>query len=165
MTFCWNCGAEVERTEAKFCLKCGVSLSSRDTTVTSSRPEQQVDVGTERVGEQGPTPTVRVNTYRLGKHFEENVASIFERMGYQVEMRHHFREMGGAEFDLLLTRGKRKVADECKNYDESRDVGIKEIRDFMGKLEQIKIVSGIFVAATLFSDPAKEYANSTGIKH
>jgi Holliday junction resolvase-like predicted endonuclease len=165
MAFCWRCGAEVEQAEARFCLACGANLQSQKKV--PSPPVSQAEPALmefESPEVKESVPTVPLTTYRLGKHFEENIASIFERMGYQVEMRHHFKEMGGAEIDLVLTRGNRKVAVECKNYDESRDVGIKEIRDFKGKLDQINIVTGIFVAATLFSDPAKEYAHSTGIQ-
>lgn len=159
MVFCWRCGAEVERAEASFCAKCGADLLPKgksSASIESPTVGQQGSKGEEM--EESPRVS-RLNAYGLGKQFEENVALIFRNMGYQVETRHHFHEMGGAEIDLVLSRGNRRVAVECKNYDESRDVGIKDLRDFKGKLDQIEIASGIFVAATFFSDPAKEFAH------
>ena len=65
-----------------------------------------------------------------------------------------------AEIDVLLTRGNRRRAVECKNYDTSRAVGIAELRVFKNKLEDIGIASGLFVTSSVFSRDAQDFAES-----
>jgi hypothetical protein len=161
MKYCWNCGQKLDREGSKFCTGCGADLqpSNESTDVTKKLFEkQQAPVHQDKSG----TPTLGI--FELGKKLEESVSEIFRQMGYETETRHHFTQLGGAEIDVLVRKGKRKMAVECKNYDESREVGIKELRDFKGKLDQIGIVSGLFVTTTFFSQPAEEYADSTGIE-
>jgi len=86
-------------------------------------------------------------------------------MGYSVELRRRFSTQSGtAEIDIVLTKGSRKRGVECKNYDISRNVGIKELRDFKGRLDQVGIISGLFVTSTIFSGEAEQYADSNGIE-
>jgi predicted RecB family endonuclease len=69
--------------------------------------------------ELGP---VKLNTYDLGVQLEDTTASIFQKMGYSVEKRQRVQTKSGAtaEIDILLVRGIRRRAVECKNYDQSR---------------------------------------------
>jgi hypothetical protein len=69
-----------------------------------------------------------------------------------------------AEIDLILTRGNRRKAVECKNYDPSRAVGTSELRVFKDKLNDIGIASGVVVTNTAFSRDAEQLAVSVGIE-
>lgn len=112
-------------------------------------------------------PDVRrtVTTKELGNTLEDNVALIFKNMGYDVKVRQRFSTQSGtAEIDILLSKGNRRRGVECKNYGQSRYIGIKELRDFKGRLEQVGILSGLFVTNTFFSGEAEQYADSTGIE-
>ena len=58
-----------------------------------------------------------------------------------------------------MTFPNKVVAVECKNYSEARTVGIKEIRDFQSKLQDLPDVKeGMFVTNTVFSSEAQTYA-------
>lgn len=106
-----------------------------------------------------------VTAKEMGNTLEDNVAAIFERMGYNVQVRRRFSTQSGtAEIDLVLTRGERRRGVECKNFGPTRYVGIKELRDFKGRLEQVGIISGLFVTNTFFSGEAEQYAESNGIE-
>lgn len=53
---------------------------------------------------------------------------------------------------------------ECKNYSEARTVGIKEIRDFQSKLQDLPdVTDGMFVTNTIFSSEAQTYAEHNQI--
>jgi len=109
---------------------------------------------------------VKLNTYDLGVQLENTTASIFEKMGYSVEKRKRVPTKSGAtaEIDILLIRGIRKRAVECKNYDPSRSVGVQDLRVFKDKLGDASISSGIFVTNTYFSEDSQKLADSTGIE-
>jgi hypothetical protein len=161
LKYCWNCGAQLQKEDAKFCSECGTSLVSAPIT----------SVGSEGIPKQSEPNDIRpdtprpISTKQLGNTLEDNVASIFKSMGYDVKVRQRFSTQSGtAEIDILLTKGNRKRGVECKNYGPSRQIGIKELRDFKGRLEQVGILSGLFVTNTFFSGEAEQYADSTGIE-
>lgn len=52
------------------------------------------------------------------------------------------------------------LAIECKNYAESNKVGIKEIRDFSAKLDDLDIKKGLFITNSDFSQDAIGWATN-----
>jgi hypothetical protein len=68
---------------------------------------------------------------------------------------------------LLLNycpRQNKVLAVECKNYNDARIIGIKEIRDFQSKLQDLPDISnGMFVSNTSFSSEAETYAKHNQI--
>jgi len=105
----------------------------------------------------------KVSAYELGKRLEQMAASIFKNLGYSVEERKKVQTRTGSvcEFDVLLRRGQRTMAIECKNYDVSRAVGIQDLHVFRDKLLQSDIYSGIFITNTTFSEDAVKLATDT----
>lgn len=87
-------------------------------------------------------------------------------MGYKVELRKRLATRSGAtaEIDILITRGNRRRAVECKNYDISRAVGASELRIFKDKLTDIGLSSGIFITNSVFTEDAEKLAESAGIE-
>ncbi len=110
--------------------------------------------------------SIKLNIYDIGVQLEEATAAIFEKMGYSVKMRQRppTKSGGTAEIDILLERGNRRKAVECKNYDPSRSVGVSELRIFKDKLTDTGIAAGVFVTTTSFSEDAERLAESTGIE-
>lgn len=108
----------------------------------------------------------KLNIYNLGVQLEGTSASIFEKMGYTVKTRQRVPTKSGApaEIDILLERGNRRKAVECKNYDPSRSVGASDLRVFKDKLTDTGIFSGVFVTNTSFSDDAQKLAESVGME-
>lgn len=166
MKFCPNCGAKLQTSSAKFCHECGAKLQSATPNVT---PDQSADldrkVKTSDTEEEEILEPAKLNVYDLGVKLEETVASIFERMGYSAQRRQRVPTKTGAtaEIDVILTRGNRTRAVECKNYDLSRAVGVSELRVFKNKLDDSGIASGIFVTSSIFSRDAQQFGDSTGI--
>jgi restriction endonuclease Mrr len=68
------------------------------------------------------------------------------------------------EIDFLARRQHKVLAIECKNYSEARTVGIKEIRDFQSKLQDLpEVTEGLFATNTIFSSEAQTYAEHNHI--
>jgi hypothetical protein len=87
-------------------------------------------------------------------------------MGYVTQKRERVPTTSGAtaEIDILLMRGNRRKAVECKNYDPSRAVGVSDLHIFKSKLDDTGIISGVFVTNVHFSEDAKKLAESRGIE-
>ena len=134
--FCPNCGKPVQN-DMKFCPYCGTNLQSIGNVSPAALSQQPIQPPivssqlTQQPIEEDLEP-VKLNIYDLGLQLENTTALIFEKMGYKVEKRKRVPTKSGAtaEIDILLTRGIRKRAVECKNYDPSRSVGIQDMRVF-----------------------------------
>jgi hypothetical protein len=110
--------------------------------------------------------SIKPDTYDLGVRLEDTVEAIFQKMGYMTEKRKRVPTTYGttAEIDILLKRGNRRKAVECKNYDPSRAVGVSDLHVFKSKLDDTGIISGVFVTNVQFSEDAKKLAESRGIE-
>ncbi len=162
--FCPECGTRLSEPNPKFCPECGANLGHQEAR----------SVETAKVIPPPPSPDTRplahedaemrkVSAYELGERLEQMAASIFKNLGYSVEVRKKVQTRTGSvcEFDVLLRRGPRTMAIECKNYDVSRAVGIQDLHVFRDKLIQSDIYSGIFITNTTFSDDAVKLATDT----
>lgn len=127
---------------------------------------EPIHKGHDESQEDHEIASVKLNVYDLGVKLEETVAEIFQRMGYSVESRTRVPTRSGAtaEIDVLLRRGARTKAVECKNYDPSRSVGVSDLRVFRSKLDETGIYAGIFVTNTSFSEDSEKLADSVGIE-
>lgn len=168
LKYCPNCGTPLQTPNQKFCLECGTNLQSVGVALSQTQAEKSKDESSplpESANEEATKPA-KLNTYDLGISLENTAASILEKMGYTVEKRKRVPMRSGrtAEIDLLLTRGNRRRAVECKNYDPSMSVPVSDMHVFKSKLEEIGILSGIFITDTLFSEGARSLADSFGIE-
>jgi len=139
---------------------------SSETASTATEAVKPIEATRKAASEEEETGPVRLNVYDLGVNLEETVAAIFNRMGYSVETRKRVPTTSGAtaEIDILLQRGTRIKAVECKNYDPSRSVGISDLRVFKDKLGDTGIFAGVFVTNSSFSGDSERLAESTGIE-
>lgn len=177
MKFCPSCGTPLQASNQKFCPECGINLKSYGVAPSPPPPPPPSDSNQsifptnnssqfhESINEE-TIETTKLNTYNLGVDLENTTASIFEKMGYSIEKRKRLPTKSGAiaEIDILLTRGSRRKAVECKNYDPSRSVPVSDMRVFKDKLYDTGIMSGIFVTNTYFSEDAQKCADSVGIE-
>ena len=162
MTYCHNCGKELPSPDVKFCPYCGAQQIIQQNVSNVQPPKTSAESVNENEVFEIPKPKI----YDLGIQLENTTATIFEKMGYVVQKRVRLptRTSAVAEIDLILTRGNRRIAVECKNYKEDTSVGVGELRKFKNKMEDVDIASGKFVTNTLFSDESKQFADSTGIE-
>ncbi len=169
LKYCPNCGTVLQPQNQKFCSECGVNLQTLNGNSIikeqASKKNQTSVVQLETENEENIKP-IKLNSYDLGIRLENTTASILEKMGYAIEKRKKMPTKSGAiaEIDILITRGNRRRAVECKNYDPSKSVGISDMRVFKDKLTDIGVMSGIFVTNTYFSEDAQKLAESVGIE-
>lgn len=163
MKFCPECGKPLQIANPRFCPECGADINLGG----SAQANHLTESGALPIDEQEDEfQSVRLNTYDLGVNLENMTAAIFGRMGYSVEKRKRVPTRSGAtaEIDLLIRRGERMKAVECKNYDESRPVGVSDLRVFNSKLTESGIFAGIFVTNSAFSEDSEKFAESTGLE-
>jgi hypothetical protein len=178
LKFCPSCGTPLPALNPKFCPECGINLQSHGVapppppplllpsdSEQSILPNKDTPQFRESINEE-EREQVKFNTYNLGVDLENTTASIFEKMGYSVEKRKRLSTKSGAtaEIDILLIRGNRRRAVECKNYDPSRSVPVSDMRIFKDKLYDTGVISGVFVTNTYFSEDAEKCADSVGIE-
>lgn len=174
MNFCPNCGVEIQFSESKYCHNCGLSLIvAKDVTEPSG-----INKTVEQSNQKTPAPPTEkeeiddkeglgATAYSKGSKFEDTVEDILKAEGYHTQRRLRLDgQKGKSEIDILAVkkyRGKeRKLAVECKNYD--KPVPVKDVRDFLSKLEDLEIPNGLFVAYREFSSEAKAWGEKGGMR-
>lgn len=170
MTFCGSCGKQATDID-KFCRNCGSQITEITVQVAEEvgevikeeyreniHTEQEINQNTSDVEESFVNPSMR----ELGNKLEDMVEKIYQVQGYETKTRQKI--LGASktynEIDVLATRKSIKIAIECKNYSEDRKVGIKEIRDFITKLDDLDIHRGLFVTSSYFSEDARSFAEN-----
>lgn len=158
MKFCPECGEDLKGS-TKFCPECGINLNN----MPKENPVQN-EIKTEYTEPvlDSNEPVIQRTTRDLGTRLEESVERIFKDRGYQTIRGQKIRGQSGQfnEIDVLAKRGSVALAIECKNYTEDRKVGIKEIRDFVAKLDDLNINKGLFVTSSDFSSDAMGWASN-----
>jgi uncharacterized Zn finger protein (UPF0148 family) len=168
MSFCPNCGKPLLSLNPNFCPECGVKLKTGDTN-RKEEPTAEITSGNKRVefvekddeNLELPKPT----SFSLGRSLEQMTSDIFEKRGWTVKRNYHPPTRSGAstEIDVFIERGKIRKAIECKNFEDYRMVGVKDLRDFAYKLSDTGIAVGIAVTNSQFSEEAVKLADSEGI--
>jgi len=94
------------------------------------------------------------------RRFEEFLAELFVRLGYEVELTQATRD-GGA--DLLCLRNLNGIpfrfAVEIKRYKEGRNIDVSLVRAFVGANEEHRANQLVYVTTSAYTKPAVEYAN------
>ncbi len=174
MSFCPNCGEKIEIENSKFCSKCGFSLEVKKDVNKSPQIQEKIEspsmetstasaVDEEETEESEYTAK---NAYALGFQFDDTVEAILKAKGYTTQRRLRLEgQKGKSEIDILAIKrykGKeKKIAVECKNHKNS--VQVKDVRDFISKLEDNCIPNGLFVAYGNFSNEAESWGENHGL--
>lgn len=176
MNFCPDCGEKIETESAKFCSNCGSNLQilkkvsnipkkAEDDSKILNQPSPLIIGEKEEAIENADY--IAKNAYILGDKFETMVEEILKAKGYLTERRVRIKgKKGRSEIDILaVKRSKEKemcIAVECKNY--SNRVPVKDVRDFVSKLEDIGVSNGLFVTHSNFSSEAKMWGENSGLE-
>lgn len=152
MKFCPECGVELPIITANFCPSCGAKLWKK---------EFQEDLSHENNVQS------RNTIYSLGIKLEQMFDEILKAKGFDTTRRKKLEGKSGTfhEIDILATKNEIVLAVECKNYGETRTIGLKDIRDFHSKLVDLpQINKSWFVTNIEFSSGVKNYASEYGIE-
>jgi hypothetical protein len=180
MKYCPACGYRLEYESIKFCYDCGVNLSEfksnnnnniqkpfdefiSSTTDFRDNILESKDLIAESRQQQQEYTTI----HNLGIKLEEAIESLFKHKGFSTQRRLKLKGRSGAlhEIDVFANKKNQVIAIECKNYSTDRIVGIKEIRDFQSKLNDLHHNDdAIFVTFAKFSSDAITYANKYDIQ-
>lgn len=90
--------------------------------------------------------------------FEELVAELLHRMGYEIDMTPKTRDGG---FDMFAAK-KDEIAKfiylvECKRFTPPNKVGVQYVRALHGVVQQQQANAGIIVTTSFFTSGAKEF--------
>jgi uncharacterized protein YjbI with pentapeptide repeats len=93
--------------------------------------------------------------------FEELVAELFIRSGFEVDRTPKNRDYG---YDLKISHsdpavGKRIFLVECKKYGSGRPVGISPVRSLYAMTVSSQAEKGIIVTTNILSDVAQDFAS------
>jgi restriction system protein len=96
------------------------------------------------------------------KLFEDLSAAFYQEKGIRAELTKLGAD-GGIDIKLYQDdSGKPTSLVQCKAWN-SKQVGVKEIREFLGVLSHEKIAKGFYMASGVYSIDAKEFAKLNGI--
>ena len=91
------------------------------------------------------------------RQFEELVAEMFTRLGYQVELTPPTKDGG---FDIAAAKradiGSFLYLVECKRYQPTHKVGVELVRSLYGVVESHGATGGVMVTTSFFTKPACE---------
>lgn len=121
------------------------------------------DVNEELVRSLAADPTLM---YSLNpRKFEEVVAFLFEKRGWQVRLTPPTRD-GGFDFfaELRNPLSSFLVLGECKRYSRDRKVGVEIVRGLHSVTETNKAHQGIVITSSFFTAGAVEYQRVLGPK-
>lgn len=90
-----------------------------------------------------------------GYGFENAVANLFRGIGCSAETT---KRSGDGGVDIIITKGTRKIAVQCKRYNKS--VGPHVIRDLLGTMNYLGYEEGAIVTTTGFTSGVKTFANN-----
>jgi restriction system protein len=92
------------------------------------------------------------------REFEELVAELLSRQGYEVELTPPTKDGG---FDMFAahknTLGKFLFLVECKRYSETKRVGVEIVRSLHGVVQQHQATAGIIATTSFFTTGAADF--------
>lgn len=89
------------------------------------------------------------------QRFEDEIASMFRRLGYQVEQTPYSNDMGR---DAVMWKDGDKFLLECKRYAEDGLSGRPELQKFHSAIMNDHAKKGFFVSTGMFTKAAVDYA-------
>jgi hypothetical protein len=95
------------------------------------------------------------------RQFEEEVAQLYSRLGFQVELTPAVGDYG---VDVMATRGGVLYAIECKKLAPDHPVSRPLVQKLHSAMHFKDATRGIFVTTSRFGGPARKFAKECGIE-
>lgn len=92
------------------------------------------------------------------RQFEEFVAELFEKDGYNVSLTQQTHD-GGKDLFIIENKrfGKFVYYVECKKYAADNPVGVRLVRELYGTVTADRATAGVLVTSSYFSNEAKQF--------
>jgi restriction system protein len=105
-------------------------------------------------------PTLDELRHLSPQRFEDEMASLFARLGYKVQQTPYTNDFGR---DAILEKNEEKYLLECKRYGEGNVIGRPQLQKFHSAIISDKAVGGYFVTTGTFTAGAKTHAPKLGV--
>ena len=93
--------------------------------------------------------------------FEEFIARLFQKMGYQTEVT---RKTGDYGIDVIAIDGKGKIAIQAKQYKGGNNVGNETVQQLLGAMWRVKAYKAIIITTSDFTRQAIQQASDSPIE-
>jgi len=114
----------------------------------------------ERLG-RGIVPSLEELRQLTPQQFENEIANLFRRLGYDVKQTPYSNDQGR---DAIMMMGGDKYLLECKRYGEDNSSGRPDIQKFHSAIISDRAKGGLFVTSGSFSKAALDFAPSASIE-
>lgn len=88
------------------------------------------------------------------RDFERNVAKLYERLGFQVQLTPAVGDLG---VDIIAVKGSERYAIECKRFGRGQTVGTPLLQKLHSAMHVEAATKGVFVTTSRFSAKAKKF--------
>lgn len=95
------------------------------------------------------------------KEFEEFIADLFRRMGYNVQLLPHGSDRGGG---VLAQKNSDKILVQCKKLIEGYNAGDKDVQKTLASMWKFKANKSVLITTSDFTAQAHEQAKDTPIE-
>lgn len=95
------------------------------------------------------------------REFEEFVAELFTRMGYQVELTPYVKDYGA---DVVARKGKGRVLIQVKKYEPRHHVGARDVQRALGSRWKYRANKSILITTSDFTKEAKKQSEGAPIQ-
>lgn len=107
-----------------------------------------------------PVPSLQFLRSLTSEIFEDEMAEVFRRLGYEVKQTPYVNDHGR---DAIMHKDGKKFLLECKRYAAGRTSGRPELQKFHSAIMTDKADRGFFVTTGGFTTGAKKFAASEPI--
>jgi restriction system protein len=132
--------------------------------VSTSTPEETIDAAYQQVSAALAEELLGRLVERDDRFFEEVVLDVLVALGYggsKPEAAERVGRSGDGGIDGVIredTLGLDAIYVQAKKWAPDRTIGPREIREFLGALQDVEAAKGIFITTSSFSGDAQELA-------
>jgi len=128
--------------------------------VSTSTPEETIDVAYQQVSAALAEELLGRLVERDDRFFEEVVLDVLVALGYGGSKPEAAERVGLSGDGVIRedTLGLDAIYVQAKKWAPDRTIGPREIREFLGALQDVEAAKGIFITTSSFSADAQELA-------
>jgi restriction system protein len=118
-----------------------------------------VSLDFQRIIRERATQQAEVLFQLSPRQFEEFIAEVWDRLGYQVELTKRTRDGGRDIVAVKQAEVSTRYLIECKRYDPNHKISVGVVRELYGVKVHEKATKGILATTSYFSPDALEFVD------